>query len=164
MRKEITVNQGLNENLIRRSLDLTYQLGAMVKERCECALLSANSDIGGYIKKPYIAFTIILSMTIFSFPVYAECVPAPDCGELGYTATSCEGKFVRCPFDTTKLFCAPCDSIYQYSCSNAGEIGKGNSCNGKYIECGCADGYEVDGSGCKLSCATTYQYTCRGTG
>ena len=34
------------------------------------------------------------------------CIPTPDCAGLGYTATSCSGAFLRCPFDTTKMFCA----------------------------------------------------------
>ena len=93
---------------------------------------------------------------------HAECTPAPDCVELGYTETSCEGKFVRCPFDTSKLFCLPCDSSYKYTCSGTGEIGSGTACNGKYIECECADGYELIDGACV--CDSSYQFSCSGTG
>ena len=85
----------------------------------------------------------------------AECVPTPDCTELGYTTSSCEGGFVRCPFDISKLYCVPCDSSYQYTCSDSGQIGSGDSCNGKYIECECADGYELVDGACVVSCAYT---------
>ena len=34
------------------------------------------------------------------------CIPTPDCAGLGYTETSCSGAFLRCPFDTSKMFCA----------------------------------------------------------
>ena len=160
MRKENTFNQGLDENLIcrsleffalqkigmtgfkgliGRSLDACLRKRGMTGEKCIHKQRMTNKkgcQLGGMTLFVY---------CLLSSVAHAECVPAPDCGELGYTAESCEGKFVRCPFDTTKLFCAPCDSVYQYSCTNAGEIGKGNSCNGKYIECGCADGYELNG-------------------
>jgi len=38
--------------------------------------------------------------------VYADtCIPKPDCADMGYTETSCNGGALKCPFDTTKLFC-----------------------------------------------------------
>ena len=73
--------------------------------------------------------------------VRAECVPQPNCASIGYTETSCETQAVKCPFDATKLYCLPCDSKYQYSCSGVGESGSGNSCKGKYESCTCADNY-----------------------
>jgi len=69
----------------------------------------------------------------------AECTPTPDCVSIGYTATSCDSKFVRCPFDTSKLFCVPCDNDYKYTCDADGEVPKGNVCSGKYASCECAD-------------------------
>ena len=87
--------------------------------------------------------------------VYAECTPAPDCVELGYIETSCNGGFVHCPFDINKLFCLPCDSSYKYDCSGTGEIGSGTAYNGKYIECECTDGYELVNGACIISCAYT---------
>ncbi len=68
----------------------------------------------------------------------AECTPSPDCADMGYTETSCSGKFVRCPFDTSKLFCAPCDSIYKYDCVGENMTGGiGANCNNKYTSCEC---------------------------
>ncbi len=79
---------------------------------------------------------------IVPFNVYAVlCTPAPDCADMGYTETSCSGKFVRCPFDTSKLFCAPCDSIYKYSCLGNNILGgSGVSCGNKYVSCECVAG------------------------
>ena len=95
-------------------------------------------------------FTLILSTSISQ----AECTPTPDCASIGYTVTSCDGKFARCPFDTTKLFCIPCDSSYKYICSGDNIInGTGSACNGKYASCNCADGYRfIDGQCCNDNC------------
>ena len=98
---------------------------------------------------------ILVSSLTMTGTVYAECTPAPDCVELGYTETSCNGGFVRCPFDINKLLCIPCDSSYKYACSETGEIGSGTACNGKYIECKCTDGYELVDGACVISCAYT---------
>ena len=78
---------------------------------------------------------ILVSSTSMTGTVKAECVPTPDCASIGYTATSCDGDSIKCPFDTSKLFCLPCDSSYQYSCNGTGQKGKGTACNGKYVEC-----------------------------
>ena len=104
----------------------------------------------------------ILVINIMGSVVSAECTPTPDCISLGYTETTCEGKFVRCPFDISKLFCAPCDSIFKYSCNGNGEIGKGKVCNGKYIGCACSDGYVPENNACV--CDSSFKYTCNGTG
>ena len=38
--------------------------------------------------------------------VYAQsCIPKPDCADMGYTETSCEGGALKCPFDTSKIIC-----------------------------------------------------------
>ncbi len=65
----------------------------------------------------------------------AECTPAPDCASIGYTQTSCETISLKCPFDQSKLYCFPCDSSYQYPCSEPNEYGDGESCNNKYKSC-----------------------------
>ncbi len=65
----------------------------------------------------------------------AECTPTPDCASIGYTETSCETISLKCPFDQSKLYCFPCDSSYQYSCSEPNEYGDGESCNDKYKSC-----------------------------
>ena len=79
---------------------------------------------------------------------YAECTPAPDCASIGYTETSCETTSLKCPFDTTKLYCLPCDSSFKYDCNASNQIGVGNTCNGKYASCSCANGYILSGNNC----------------
>ena len=84
---------------------------------------------------------LLLSMTaiLFPFSAYATCTPTPDCASIGYTQTSCETKSVKCPFDTSKLFCIPCDSSFQYDCVGANiASGVGDSCGGKYMSCNCS--------------------------
>ena len=81
-----------------------------------------------------------LVLGLVPLSVSAECVPSPDCASIGYTETSCEGDSIKCPFDTTKLKCIPCDSSFRYSCD--GENIKnpiGNACNNKYVACECED-------------------------
>ena len=98
---------------------------------------------------------ILVSSTSMTATAKAECVPTPNCAEIGYTATSCTGDSLKCPFDTSKLFCIPCDTKYKYTCTQTGQKGKGTSCDGKYVECECNEGYDlVDGS-CVISCAYT---------
>ena len=75
------------------------------------------------------------------FNVYGECTPTPDCASIGYTETSCETKSVKCPFDTSKLFCLPCDSKYQYTCSGEYVTSPvGDICKNKYANCNCVKG------------------------
>ncbi len=81
----------------------------------------------------------------------AECTPAPDCASIGYTQTSCETLSLKCPFDQTKLYCFPCDSSFQYTCSNPNEYGNGTSCKGKYKSC------------CNTSCSIGNIYYSDGT-
>ena len=88
---------------------------------------------------------------LFSFNAHATCTPAPDCASIGYTETSCETISLKCPFDQTKLYCFPCDSSYQYSCSNPNEYGDGESCKGKYKSC------------CNTSCSVGNIYYSDGT-
>ncbi len=96
----------------------------------------------------------VVIIGLVPFNVYAECTPTPDCADMGYTQTSCEGKFVRCPFDTSKLFCAPCDSKFQYTCSGDNITGGiGSTCGGKYVSCECDAnlGYYFDNGICTCS-------------
>ena len=91
----------------------------------------------------------IIVIGLVPFNVYGECTPTPDCADMGYTETSCSGKFVRCPFDTSKLFCAPCDSKFQYTCSGDNITGGiGSACGGKYVSCECATNYIFDNGSC----------------
>ena len=120
----------MTKDRIGRSLDLAYRLGGMTKDK----LISRGAHVGTLS---------LLSMTIFllSSVAKAECTPTPDCANIGYTETSCDGKFTRCPFDTSKLFCIPCDSAYRYTCEGNYTISpSGNACNGKYVSCECVAG------------------------
>ncbi len=91
----------------------------------------------------------VVIIGLVPFNVYGECTPTPDCASIGYTETSCETKSVKCPFDTSKLFCVPCDSSFQYDCSGdyiAG--GLGSTCNGKYANCECVTGATFESGNC----------------
>ena len=86
---------------------------------------------------------------LFPFSTHATCTPTPDCADMGYTETSCSGSFVRCPFDTSKLFCAPCDSKFQYLCSGDYiTAGAGSSCDNKYVSCECVAGATFSNGNC----------------
>ena len=90
-------------------------------------------------------FTLVSSTSIAK----AECTPTPDCASIGYTETSCDGKFVRCPFDTSKLFCVPCDNDYKYTCIGDNIVGSvGNTCGGKYASCECIIGASFTNGEC----------------
>ncbi len=119
-----------------RSLDLAYQLGAM---------------------------TII---GLFSYNAHATCTPTPDCASIGYTETSCEGNSLKCPFDTSKLFCVPCDSSFRYNCSGDNITGGiGSACGGKYVSCECSAGsvFKNGACACDDSCTVGAIYYSDGT-
>ena len=102
---------------------------------------------------------ILISSMSMTGTVKAECTPTPDCASIGYTASSCDGGFVRCPFDTSKLFCMPCDTKYKYTCSGNNIIGGvGTSCNGKYISCECSNGGVFTNGECPQSCTVGMIY------
>ena len=53
----------------------------------------------------------LFAMT-FSFGATAQtCKPVPSCESLGYTATSCSGDSIKCPFDESKLHCMKAQSL-----------------------------------------------------
>ena len=149
MRKENTFNQGLDENLICRSLEFfaTQKIG-MTEGKC--------------IRKRGI--TVLNGMTLFVYCLlsgvaHAECVPTPDCASIGYTATSCETASLKCPFDTSKLYCLPCDSSYKYDCSGANITGGvGSACGGKYVSCSCSGGGTFNNGVCPQSCTVGMIY------
>ena len=81
-----------------------------------------------------------LVLGLLPISVSAECVPVPDCASIGYTETSCDGDSLKCPFDTTKLKCIPCDSSFRYACSGDNVKNPiGVACNNKYVSCECED-------------------------
>ena len=89
--------------------------------------------------------------------VKAECTPTPDCASIGYTATSCTGGNLKCPFDTSKLFCIPCDNDFKYTCNCDNIInGIGSPCDGKYASCACSSTDYIFSNGnciCNTSCS-----------
>ena len=93
-----------------------------------------------------------MAAILFSFNAYAECTPAPDCASIGYTETSCEGASLKCPFDTSKLFCIPCDSSFKYTCDGKDEVGVGDTCGGKYVSCKTV-----------VVCDEAFKYSCDGS-
>ena len=98
-------------------------------------------------------------ISLVPFNVYAECTPAPDCASIGYTETSCEGDFVKCPFDTSKLFCIPCDSSFKYDCTGDNITGgTGSACGGKYVSCECDNGLPFNNGVCPQSCTVGMIY------
>ncbi|MBQ8436128.1 MAG: hypothetical protein IJX20_00605 [Alphaproteobacteria bacterium] len=102
---------------------------------------------------------ILVSSTSMINIAHAECTPAPDCASIGYTETSCNGGFVRCPFDTSKLFCIPCDSSFKYDCSGDNMTGGvGDTCGGKYASCECSRGGEFNNGTCPRSCTVGMIY------
>jgi len=102
---------------------------------------------------------ILISNVSMTSTVSAECIPTPDCVSIGYTETSCDGKFVRCPFDTSKLFCVPCDNDYKYTCTGDNIVsGVGSACNGKYLSCECYGGGTFNNGKCQLNCTVGMIY------
>ena len=66
------------------------------------------------------AFGLILSTTN-SYAI--DCTPTPDCATLGYTKTAsdCSGvAAIKCPFDTSKLFCE--EKILTKTCDSVGDV------------------------------------------
>ena len=102
---------------------------------------------------------ILVSSLTMTGEVKAACTPTPDCASIGYTETSCEGDFVRCPFDISKLYCIPCDSSFKYDCSGANMTGGvGTACNGKYAFCACSGGGEFSNGVCPQNCTVGMIY------
>ena len=107
--------------------------------------------------KPACQFGAMTFICLFPFSTFAECTPTPDCASIGYTQTSCEGNYLACPFDSTKLKCLPCDSSFRYDCTGDNiTAGIGNTCDGKYVSCECNYGASfINGACiCDTSCKT----------
>ena len=106
-------------------------------------------------------------ISLVPFNVYGECTPTPDCASIGYTETSCEGDYLACPFDSTKLKCTPCDSSFRYDCSGDNiTAGIGSTCGGKYAHCKCSSSDYVFSNGqcvCDPSCKVGAIYYSDGT-
>lgn len=111
---------------------------------------------------------LLLGMSLSLIPTLtnAQCVATTDCATLGYTETSCpDGKGIRCPFGNT--FACPvsetkfCDKYeFKYDCKGSNYVsGMGQSCNGKYALCSCADGHEWKNGQCQEIKTTIGQCT-----
>ena len=101
------------------------------------------------------------SLSFLPLTVNAQCVATQDCATLGYTETSCNGgKGVKCPFgnkwaclganeeECEKSFCNKYG--FTLTCTGTGYAGgAGQACNGKYISCTCASGYEWKDGNCQ---------------
>ncbi len=91
----------------------------------------------------------VIVIGLVPFNVYGECTPTPDCASIGYTETSCDGDSLKCPFDTSKLYCIPCDSSFKYDCTGENITGgTGSACGGKYVSCECNEGTVFNNGEC----------------
>ena len=119
------------------------------------------------------------------------CALNQDCTALGYAQQTCPKWSIKCPYDTSFVKCidcppsfseectgtgqigegqscegkyqsCTCDSSYQYTCTGTGESGVGDPCGGKYQSCTCTSPYTWSNGAC--SCPSTYKYACTGTG
>ena len=82
--------------------------------------------------------------------VWAQCA-TEDCAALGYTeAYNSSGNCLKCPFGEAYNCEAGyiCPDEYNQECNGAGEIGVGESCNGKYTSCNCGDDYKWEDGRC----------------
>ena len=96
---------------------------------------------------------LLLGTVIISGPAYAaECTSAPDCAALGYTMTASdcgEKAYIKCPFDTSKIFCQADIKCTVANCA-ACKQGSGTQC------AVCKSGYELNGTTCRKSCSSGY--------
>ena len=77
------------------------------------------------------------------------CALNQDCTALGYAQQTCPKWSIKCPYDTSFVKCIDCPPSFSEECSGTGQVGEGQSCDGKYQSC---------------TCDSSYQYTCTGTG
>ena len=111
------------------------------------------------------------SLALIPVAALGQCVATQDCATLGYTESSCAGgNGVKCPFgnkwvcfqtkseikqEVEKEFCE--EYGFAQTCTGANQTGgSAKACNGKYIQCDCASGYEwKDGACVEMSCVAT---------
>ena len=144
--------------------------------------------------------TAVAGVMMTTGGAWAQCVTTQDCAALGYTDSACPGSGLKCPFGDSwycdsggaaedciklgydksctgageigsgqtcngKYQSCSCDSSYKYTCSGTGYAGgSGTACGGKYNKCNCSSNYSWNGSSCALSCSSSYKYSCSGTG
>ena len=100
------------------------------------------------------------SLSLIPNLLYAQCVPAQSCAELGYKETANKGGCLKCPFGNG-WYCPqkPCDASYQYTCTGTNEQPGTDNCGGKYKSCTCASGYEWKDGKCQIKGAILGQCT-----
>ncbi len=85
--------------------------------------------------------------------VWAASCAVTDCAALGYTESyNSSGNCLKCPFGEA-YNCESgyiCPDNYTQECTGTGEIGVGEACNGKYMECACKEGYNLVDGECSL--------------
>ena len=120
------------------------------------------------------------------------CALNQDCTALGYAQQTCPKWSIKCPYDTSFVKCIDCPPSFSEECTGSGQVGEGQSCDGKYQSCTCDSSYQYtctgtgysggSGTACggkynsctctspytwsngACSCPSTYKYTCTGTG
>ncbi len=100
------------------------------------------------------------SLSLIPNLLYAQCVPAQSCAELGYKETANKGGCLKCPFGNG-WYCPQkkCDASYQYTCTGTNEQPGTDKCGGKYKSCTCASGYEWKDGKCQIKGAILGQCT-----
>ena len=102
------------------------------------------------------------SLSLIPNLLYAQCVPAQSCAELGYKETTNKGGCLKCPFGNGYYCPERCEASYQYTCTGANEVKPSSAaCSNRYEKCDCNSGYEWNSGACK-QCAGKYKYTCTG--
>lgn len=108
----------------------------------------------------------------------ADCTPAPDCQSLGYTQTSCPEGGIKCPWDSSKLFCNPVCNLSKsaeecaQNCLSPGDLYCVKEGKTFYSQCGtslCGSGSSCNNGKCtcKLVGDTKiedFKYSCTGAG
>ena len=100
------------------------------------------------------------SLSLIPNLLYAQCVPAQSCAELGYKETANKGGCLKCPFGNG-WYCPQkkCDASYQYTCTGTNEQPGADKCGDKYKSCTCASGYEWKDGKCQIKGAILGQCT-----
>ncbi len=100
------------------------------------------------------------SLSLIPNLLYAQCVPAQSCAELGYKETANKGGCLKCPFGNG-WYCPQkkCDASYQYTCTGTNEQPGADKCGDKYKSCACASGYEWKDGKCQTKGAILGQCT-----
>ena len=100
------------------------------------------------------------SLSLIPNLLYAQCVPAQSCAELGYKENANKGGCLKCPFGDG-WYCPQkkCDASYQYTCTGTNEQPGTDNCGGKYKSCTCASGYEWKDGKCQIKGAILGQCT-----